>query len=157
MYNTTYKIIGKNIKLLRSPVKLENTSFLELYNCFKDPENIDFDRFEALVEAGASINDPLPRGGGTLLHLCALALNRTCLRALIKRPDLDYLARDNEGFYPSMRAIDLDSGSSVARLLLIKERAAALKGGVDISLQMEEAWAHDINRRRIETNDPSPS
>jgi hypothetical protein len=89
MHNVGYKIVGRNVNLLRPPMKLDTTSFLELWDCVKDPDDVDFERFAALVDAGASINNRLPRWGGTLLHRCADTLNRTCLKALIKRPDLD--------------------------------------------------------------------
>jgi hypothetical protein len=69
---------------------------------------------------------------------------------------LIYLVRNNKGFYPSMIAYDQDIGSSVARFLSIKERAAAKKQGLDICAQMEEAWLRDSKEHDFDPNDPTP-
>ena len=137
LYNEGYKVIGNKIKLLRPFINLNNTLNKTLYDCVKDSENPDFSQFAELVKSGADVNERIP-GDMTLLHICALHTSRGFLRELIKRSDLDYLVRDRKGYFPSMVADAVDSGSSVYRLLAAKERTSAFAQGIDWSAEQME-------------------
>jgi hypothetical protein len=123
------RVQGPRIKLLR-PANLPATdaeTYELLAGCFslKAPSRLSWERFALLTSIVANINARDPHSGGTILHIASRTLNRSAIKALIKRKDLDVLALDHEGYFASQWALETDSRSPIGHLLLKKEIAAA--------------------------------
>ncbi|MBU1211058.1 MAG: hypothetical protein KJ587_07280 [Alphaproteobacteria bacterium] len=129
------RIQGPRIKLLRPShlPTIEPEVFALLAGCFSydTPTRMDWERFALLAGIVQNINARAPDTGSTILHLMAQTLNRPAIKTLLKRKDLDVLARDNDGYFPSQRALETDSRSAVGHYLLKKEIAAAQSRGFD--------------------------
>jgi hypothetical protein len=67
------------------------------------------------------------------LHYIAAYDARPALRIILKRRDLDYLARDRDGRLPSELAREVGNDEGMARLLMIKEMRQAKARGIDPS------------------------
>lgn len=129
------RVHGPKIKLLR-PAHLPETdaeTYALLARCFSysAPYRMEWERFALLASLVPNINARDPESGGTVLHLAARTLNRPAIKALIKRRDLDVLALDDEGCFPSQRALEADSRSAIGHLLLRKEMNAAQACSLD--------------------------
>lgn len=134
------RVHGPKIKLLR-PTHLPETdaeTFALLARCFSysAPYRFDWERFALLASIIPNIGARDPATGGTILHLAARTLNRPAIKALIKRRDLDVLALDDEGFFPSQRALEADSRSPIGQMLLQKEINAAMERGLDYAREI---------------------
>lgn len=66
--------------------------------------NCDFERFKELVDGGADVNVHDPKTGLTPLHLIAILTRRAEFEVLKATGCLDFLARDNKGWLPSIYA-----------------------------------------------------
>ncbi|MGC3983109.1 MAG: ankyrin repeat domain-containing protein [Steroidobacteraceae bacterium] len=84
---------------------------------------------EFLLARGAEINSKDGRGMTALHHAAAIGA-RPCIRALMKSPSCDYLARDTQGRYPSDLAIEWAGDYALARLLAWKQLKQAAGEGV---------------------------
>ncbi len=134
------RVHGPKIKLLR-PTHLPDTdaeTFTLLARCFSysAPYRFDWERFALLASIIPNIGARDPETGGTILHLAARTLNRPAIKALIKRRDLDVLALDDEGFFPSQRALQADSRSPIGHFLLRKEIETAKARGFDYAREI---------------------
>ena len=134
------RLHGPKIKLLR-PAHLPDTdaeTYALLVRCFSNsaPYRMEWERFALLASLVRHINARDPASGGSILHLAARTLNRPAIKALIKRPDLDVLALDDEGYFPSQRALEADSHSPIGHLLLRKEIGAAQARRLDYAQEI---------------------
>jgi len=134
------RVQGPRIKLLR-PANLPATdaeTYELLAGCFSRtaPLRLSWERFAMLTSIVANINARDPHSGGTILHIASRTLNRSAIKALIKRKDLDVLALDHEGYFASHRALETDSRSPIGHLLLKKEIAAAKSRGLNYAAEI---------------------
>lgn len=88
----------------------------------KASQSLEIEDVEGYLDAGVSINAVDSKTGATALHYAVGDNNREMVRALIKRPDIDYRILDNRGrTAANLAAMYEPIDWPVARLLQIKE------------------------------------
>lgn len=91
-------------------------------------------KVEELIDSVVDINLPMGGAGGTVLHVIAECQLIDVFNVIRKRPDLNYLVKDNEGKLPSQWAMNSYEDVGLGTFLKRKEMQQARREGIDYRL-----------------------
>ncbi len=88
-------------------------------------------KVETLINSVVEINKSVAGSGGTILHVIAEEQLIDIFKVIRRRPDLNYLVKDNEGRLPSQLAMNSEEDVGLGTFLKKKEMQQARREGID--------------------------
>lgn len=118
-------MVGKDADGVRSGAESIDQQFIALVKAR------DYQRAVPLIPLVSDINVRDPELGASALHFAAARSAMAFLAELEKRPDLDYGARDHQGYRPSDSAWVVGHNEALGAELMRKERAQSQRQAAD--------------------------